>query len=79
MTIYVENGELMCSPFGREKGFDMVYKGVNPLAVKAWQHISCTFSNKAFVKGQYLVLDLDSDDFARRALQPQSFGLVIAE
>ena len=46
MTIYVEDGLLKCSPFGRNKGYDLVYEGVgNPLEVDKWQHISCVFSN----------------------------------
>jgi hypothetical protein len=46
MTIYVEDGLLKCSPFGRNKGFDLVYEGAgNPLEIDKWQHISCVFSN----------------------------------
>ena len=46
MTIYVENGVLKCSPYGRSKGFDLVYEGIgNPLEIDTWQHISCMFSN----------------------------------
>lgn len=38
----------------------MVYEGVgNPLEIDMWQHISCASSNKKFVKGQYLAVNLD--------------------
>lgn len=48
MTIYVEDGKLKCSPFGRKTDgkFDLVYDGVgNPLEIDKWQHISCALSN----------------------------------
>ena len=50
MSIYVEDGKLKCSPFGRKTGtdakFELVYEGVgNPLEIDKWQHISCAFSN----------------------------------
>ena len=60
MTIYVESGVLKCSPYGRSKGFDLVYEGVgNPLEINTWQHISCMFSNQRFAKAQYLAIDMD--------------------
>ena len=61
MTVYVQDGLLYCSPFGRNKGFDLVYDGIRPLAETRWQHIACIFSNGNWVKGSYLAIDIDVD------------------
>ena len=78
MTIYVNaDGNLVCSPYGRDRGIDLVYEGVNPLTTDKWQHISCSFLKGKFVKGQYLAINLDYDvnsDFADAILYPQTFA-----
>ena len=79
MTIHVEDGKLKCSPRGRGLGYDLVYEGVNPFAVDKWQHISCIFHNQRYTKGQYLAVNIDSEDtdreFERAIGLPISFGI----
>ena len=67
MVIYVEDDEMKCAPFGfvdgevKDPDSLLTYKGVNPLKVSKWQHISCIFVRQKFVKGQYLAVDLDEE------------------
>ena len=58
MSIYVENNELKCAPFGFVNGTEsrdpesvLTFKGINPLEVSEWQHISCVFLRQKYVKG----------------------------
>jgi hypothetical protein len=43
LTIFIENGELKCAPFGIEENIFLVYDGISPLTEKRWQHVSCGF------------------------------------
>lgn len=83
MAIYVENEELKCAPFGfvdgqpKDPDSILTYKGVNPLKVYEWQHISCVYLRQKYIKGQYLALSLDKEgadlsksDFRDKTLRP---------
>ena len=49
MVIYVEEEELKCAPFGfvdgepKDEDSVLTFEGLNPLAVREWQHITCIF------------------------------------
>jgi hypothetical protein len=53
-TIFIENGELKCAPFGIEENHILVYEGISPLTEKRWQHVSCGFHQMQVIHGEYL-------------------------
>ena len=63
MAIYVEDGVLKCAPFGRcmDPTSELVFEGINPLTIDSWQHISCSFARRKYIKGQFLAVNMDPD------------------
>ena len=81
MAIYVENGELKCAPFGfdqktgelKDPTTVLTYTGVNPLTEEKWQHITCIYLQNKYVKGQYLAINLESQDKSERDIANSDF------
>ena len=77
MEIYVDNGVLKCAPFGRNQpDYILSYDNVDVLNEQRWQHITCTYVNQRYVKGQYLAIDRDSNnfDFKTQYMRGKSFA-----